>query len=135
MADKLMTKTVFKTFIDNYYKKALNGKANTVHTHDDRYYTESESNGRFQALSNAPRFGTFTLPLSGWSGTSQSKTGLSRITASNCVIVGPAPSSLEAWQASGVRCTAQASGSLSFSCDSTPTADLQVVYAIVSLGV
>ena len=30
----------------------MNGKANSSHTHDDRYYTESEINSKFNAVNN-----------------------------------------------------------------------------------
>ena len=47
------------------------------------------------------------------------------------VIVAPAPDSLEAYAAAGVRCTAQASGKLTFTCQSVPTAALTVNVVIL----
>ena len=73
---------------------------------------------------------TGSLTVAGWSGSAQvlSVTG---VTSSSCVIVAPAPDSLEAYAAAGVRCTAQASGKLTFTCQSVPTAALTVNVAIL----
>ena len=66
---------------------------------------------------------TCTLPTSGWSSNSitVSATG---VTASNDVIVAPAPASISAWAAAGVYCSAQGAGTLTFACSTTPTAAL-----------
>lgn len=73
---------------------------------------------------------TGSLTVAGWSNKTQiiSVTGVS---ASNCVIVAPDPGSLSAYVAAGVRCTAQASGKLTFTCQSVPTAALTVNVAIL----
>lgn len=73
---------------------------------------------------------TGSLTVAGWSNKTQiiSVTGVS---ASNCVIVAPDPGSLSAYAAAGVRCTAQASGKLTFTCQSVPTAALTVNVAIL----
>ena len=73
---------------------------------------------------------TGSLTVAGWSGSTQvlSVTG---VTSSRCVIVAPAPDSLEAYAAAGVKCTAQASGKLTFTCQSVPTAALTVNVAIL----
>ena len=73
---------------------------------------------------------TGSLTVAGWSGSAQvlSVTG---VTSSSCVIVAPAPDSLEAYAAAGVRCTAQASGKLTFTCQSVPTAALTVNVVIL----
>ena len=73
---------------------------------------------------------TGSLTVAGWSGSTQvlSVTG---VTSSSCVIVAPAPDSLEAYAAAGVKCTAQASGKLTFTCQSVPTEALTVNVAIL----
>lgn len=48
------------------------------------------------------------------------------VTASNTVIVGPAPASQDVWVAAGVKCTAQAANSLTFTATSAPTAAITV---------
>lgn len=68
---------------------------------------------------------TKTLTTAGWSNGTQTVT-VSGVTASNTVIVSPAPASADVYAAAGVRCTAQAANSLTFSCASTPTEALTV---------
>ena len=63
---------------------------------------------------------TCSLTVAGWSGGSQSATATG-VTATNTVIVAPAPASAAAWAAAGVICTAQAAGSLTFTCTTAPT--------------
>ncbi len=73
---------------------------------------------------------TGSLTVAGWSSKKQT-ISVTSVSASNCVIVAPAPDSLEAYVAAGVRCTAQASGRLTFTCQSVPTAALTVNVAIL----
>ena len=75
---------------------------------------------------------TISLPVSSWSGNSQTVT-CNGVTTGNTVIVSSAPSSQNAYGKANVRCTAQASNSLTFACDRTPETDLTV--NIVILGV
>jgi hypothetical protein len=42
----------FWSSTNGWLSTALAGKSNVGHTHDDRYYTETESDGRFQPLEN-----------------------------------------------------------------------------------
>ena len=53
------------------------------------------------------------------------------MTAEAKIIVSPAPASLDAYGAVGVRCTEQGANSLTFSCDSAPESDLTVNILIV----
>ena len=53
------------------------------------------------------------------------------MTAEAKIIVSPAPASLDAYGAAGVRCTEQGANSLTFSCDSAPESDLTVNILIV----
>ncbi len=68
---------------------------------------------------------TGTLTVAGWSSNTQSVT-ITGVTATNDIVVSPAPGSAAAWAAAGVVCTAQAANSLTFSCTKTPTAALTV---------
>jgi hypothetical protein len=63
---------------------------------------------------------TCSLTVAGWSGNAQTATATG-VTATNTVIVAPAPASAAAWAAAGVICTAQAAGSLTFTCTTAPT--------------
>lgn len=63
---------------------------------------------------------TATLTVAGWSNNSQT-VSVSGVTASNNIVVSPAYASNAAWASAGVRCSAQASGSLTFTCDTAPS--------------
>ena len=68
---------------------------------------------------------TVSLANTGWS--SNTKTvSVSGITASNTVIVSPAPASYDAYCECGIYCSAQAAGSLTFTCDTVPSSTLTV---------
>ena len=66
---------------------------------------------------------TVTLAASGWTDGVQTVAALG-VTADNAVFPGPAPDSWEEAGQAGVRCTAQAPDSLTFTCSSLPAADL-----------
>lgn len=63
---------------------------------------------------------TVTLSASSWSSNAQT-VNVSGVTASNVVVVSPNPSSYVAYGEAAVRCTAQASGKLTFTCTDVPT--------------
>lgn len=65
-----------------------------------------------------------------WASQSQTLT-VTGVSASNIVIVSPAPASYEAYGEAGVRCSAQASNSLTFTCTDTPSANLTVNVVIL----
>lgn len=68
---------------------------------------------------------TVTLSAGGWSGSSQTVSA-SNVTASNIVWVSPAPASFNAYGKAGVRATAQADGSITFTYAKAPAGDLTV---------
>lgn len=73
---------------------------------------------------------TATLTSSGWASNKQT-VSVSGVTASNHLVIAPAAASYVAYAESVVRCTAQASGSLTFQCEEAPTANLTVNILIV----
>ena len=75
---------------------------------------------------------TVTISVANWSSTTTCTKSVSGVTASNNVIVTPAPASIADWQSSGVYCSAQGSGTLTFTCSSTPTASIDVNVLIIS---
>ena len=87
-------------------------------------------NNRAQLTSTSVSLGT-----TGWT-TSGSKVTKSvtvtGVTASNNVIVSPAPSYVNDYANSGIICTAQTSNSLTFTADSTPTVNITVNILIVT---
>lgn len=66
-----------------------------------------------------------TLTLEGWSDLSQT-VNVTGVTANNTVIVTPSPSSYAIYGESGVYCSAQADGKLTFMCVNDPTTNLIV---------
>ena len=69
-----------------------------------------------------------TLPVllaADWSSNTQT-VSVQGVTASNFVIVSPAPASATDYAAAGILCTAQASNSLTFTCTQTPSNDIDV---------
>ena len=72
---------------------------------------------------------TATLSASGWANNQQTVT-VTGVTADNTVIPAPAPASHAAYAENGVYCSAQAADSLTFTCDSVPSADITVNVAV-----
>lgn len=68
---------------------------------------------------------TITLTAAGWSGGSQSVT-VTGMTATGVVLVSPDPTDQAAYTSAGILCTAQAANSLTFTCSTTPSADIDV---------
>lgn len=64
-----------------------------------------------------------TLSASAWSGKSQT-VSVPGVTADNIVLVTPAPNSYVAYGEAVVYCTGQGTGTLTFSCEEVPGADL-----------
>ena len=75
---------------------------------------------------------TATLTVAGWSSNAQTVT-VSGVTASNTVFVSADAASMSAYGAAGVKCTAQAAGKLTFTCDSVPEAALTVNVTILGV--
>lgn len=73
---------------------------------------------------------TATLAVADWSGNSQT-VNVTEVTASNNVIVAPAPASQTDYTNAGVKCTAQGAGTLTFTCDTVPTSALTVNVLII----
>lgn len=77
---------------------------------------------------------TVTLSASGWSSKSQ-KVNVTGATANNTIICSPAPASYTVYHGNNVRCSAQGSGTLTFTCDTVPTSALTVNVMILTQGV
>ena len=86
---------------------------------------DTELSGKQDLLSTA----TVTLTSSGWSDKTQT-VSIEGITADNIVWVSPAPSTHTAYTEANIRATAQAEGSLTFTCDEVPSSNVvaQVVF-------
>lgn len=68
---------------------------------------------------------TVTLASTGWTSSTYTAS-VTGVTASNTVIVSPDPASYADYVAAGIYCSAQASGSLTFTCTTTPTSAITV---------
>lgn len=73
-----------------------------------------------------------TLAASGWSG-NQVTVNVTGVTAENNIIVAPSESSRAAYLASGIRCTAQGAGTLTFAADSAPADDVALNVLIINI--
>lgn len=68
-----------------------------------------------------------TLTSSGWtaSGDKYQQTVTAQgVTASNNIVVGPAPANIDAYAESGIYAVSQAANSITFECSAVPTANL-----------
>lgn len=74
---------------------------------------------------------TVNLVVANWSNNSQTVTATG-VTASNNVIVSPAPASIDNYVAAGIKCTAQSTNSLTFTCTTTPSTAINVNVLVVS---
>ena len=72
-----------------------------------------------------------SITVANWNATTTCTKSVTDVTTSNSVIVSPAPASISDYVAAGVYCSAQGSGTLTFTASSTPTADLVVNVMIV----
>ena len=72
-----------------------------------------------------------SLASGSWSSNKQT-VNVSGVTASNIVIVTPAPASLSAYGEAGVYCSAQAAGKLTFTCTDIPSVALDVNVIILN---
>lgn len=71
----------------------------------------------------APQSTTATLTAAGWSNNSQT-VNVSGVTATNAIVVSPAPANASDWASAGIVCVSQSAGQLVFTCTSTPSTDL-----------
>ena len=74
---------------------------------------------------------TVTLSASNWSSNTQT-VNISGVTASNTIIVGYHPDSYEEYSEAAIRCMEQSNGTLTFFCDSTPSADISANIVILN---
>lgn len=72
---------------------------------------------------------TVTLPAASWVNKAQT-VSVAGVTADNLVVVTHAPGSYSEYVDNFVHCTAQANGTLTFACEVTPSADIEVNVAI-----
>lgn len=91
--------------------------------------TAAAARANLEAVSKATT--TASLTAAGWSGGAQT-VSVSGVTADNTVLVAPAAASFLDYRDFGVRCTGQGAGTLSFTCENTPTAGITVNVLILT---
>lgn len=74
---------------------------------------------------------TTTLLAANWSANTYTAS-VTGVTATNTVIVAPSPSSADDYAAAGIKCTAQATNQLTFTCSETPTNNIGISLLIVN---
>ena len=74
---------------------------------------------------------TPTLFSTNWSNNTYILSALG-VTADNTVIVAPAPASSDDYTAAGIKCTAQTTNQLTFTCETTPTNNIGISLLIVN---
>ena len=101
---------------------------NTVEVYSKTETDSAISTALNTALANyqaKAKTATATLAAASWS-SKQQTVSVTGVTASNIVVVSPAPASMLAYSEATVRCTAQGAGTLTFTCTDVPSADLTV---------
>lgn len=73
---------------------------------------------------------TATLAVADWTSNTQT-VNVTGITANGVVLVSPTPANQSAYTSAGILCTAQAAGSLTFTCDTVPSADITVTVVML----
>ena len=73
---------------------------------------------------------TITLTAADWSSNTQTVT-VTGMTATGVVLVSPDPTDQSAYTSAGIICTTQAADSLTFTCSTTPSADIDVVVVML----
>lgn len=110
---------------------ATNSDANT--------FKVANANGNFEIMSADGTIptarltkvnSTITLTAADWSSNTQTVT-VSGMTATGVVLVSPDPTDQSAYTSAGILCTAQAADSLTFTCSTTPTGDIDVVVVML----
>ena len=74
---------------------------------------------------------TVTLTSAGWSSSTQTVTATG-VTASNTVIVSPAPANIQDYANAWIYASAQGSGTLTFTCEEVPTSAITVNVLIMN---
>lgn len=110
-----------KTSINNHTESigTINGEISTIQGSISGI--ETSMNTKQNTITSV----TVTLIASGWSGNTQTVSA-SNVTSGNIIWVSPKPESFDAYGKAGVRATAQADGSVTFTCTKVPTGDLSV---------
>ena len=136
-ADDISDSTTTNKFVTATDKSTWSGKqdALTLPATPTQWHlvTRWANNKTFADWWAVPTYTTITATLtSAWWSSSTQTVSVTGVTASNTVIVSPAPSSISDYTDNWVYCSAQGSGTLTFTCDSDPSSDITVNVVIMS---
>ena len=101
---------------------------------DTNTFKVANANGNFEIMSADGTIptarltkvnSTITLTVAGWSSNTQT-VNVTGMTATGVVLVSPDPTDQADYTSAGIICSAQAAGTLTFTCSTTPAADLSV---------
>ena len=95
-------------------------------------YLQNASSGYLENQITPIQSNTAVLTADAWSNNAQTIT-VAGITATDTVVVSPAPASFTAYTSACVYCSAQADGTLSFACEDVPVDDLTVNLLILGV--
>ena len=94
-------------------------------------YTKTETNNLIAGFKNITS-SAINIPVATWDATNLNCTvSASGVTADNAVVVTPDPASMDVYSAASIVCTAQAAGTLTFTCKTVPTAAMAVNVMVV----
>lgn len=117
-------KAAGKGLSTNDFTTAEKGKLAGIETGANKFVLADGAVTRAKLASDAKSKGVaVTLPASGWVDNAQT-VAVEGVTADNNVIVGAAPSNREVWNDAEIYCSAQAAGSLTFTCGSVPAENI-----------
>lgn len=116
------TTTDLSTLKINYLTQEMYNEAleNDEINENELYLTPGSGSGGANLTSIS-----ITLTTANWSNNSQTVTAQG-VTASNVIIVTPAPTSYDEYVGNNIRCSAQAANSLTFICDFVPSTAVTV---------
>lgn len=98
----------------------------------EEVYKKTEVDPLITAKQDKHTKATISLLVADWNEKSQT-VNVSGVTADNTVLISPAPESISIYSAYGVICTAQGAGTLTFTCDLTPSNDISVNVVILEV--
>ena len=111
----------------------------TTFNNDANTFKVANANGNFEIMSADGTIptarltkvnSTITLTAADWSNSSQT-VNVTGMTATGVVLVSPDPTDQADYTSAGIICSAQAAGTLTFTCDSVPSGDIDVVVVML----
>lgn len=121
------------------YAIQLNASSSAATNSDSNTFKVANANGNFEIMSadgTVPTArltkvnSTITLTAAGWSNSSQT-VSVTGMTATGVVLVSPDPTDQADYTSAGIICSAQAAGTLTFTCSTTPANDIDVVVVML----